>query len=56
VVSNLDFLVELVVPTRFVEAVYVLGVLEHLVLHFPPRCPVVLLSLQSKALVASVLV
>jgi hypothetical protein len=46
--------VEPVVQTQFVEAVYVLDVLEHLVLRFPPRCPVVLLNLQSKALVVSV--
>jgi hypothetical protein len=48
--------VEPVVQTQFVEAAYVLDVLEHLVLRFPPRCPVVLLNLQSKALGASALV
>jgi hypothetical protein len=46
--------VGLVVQTRFVEAVYVLGVLEHLAPPYRRRCPVVLLSLQSKALVVSV--
>jgi hypothetical protein len=46
--------VEPVVQIQFVEAVYVLGVLEHLALPYRRRCPVVLLNLQSKAQVASV--